>query len=386
MTRQRVGAIAVLLLLGGAAAAAARVTKRAMPAPQGEEKHHPGPDSLRVAKVLDDLAKMDPLLCGLLTDQIGNFWSNRYDGGYGMMADEPPKSYAARDSLYSHTTDPKAIALLVSRLKDDGACVRRAAAKFLGRSTIPTSRLVELMNDASPRIQEAAALALGESERYAARSALESKLTSGSEPLASMAAWSLAEMRDSVPAATFLRALGSRHPRVRIAGAQGLGDHENREHRAALERAIRDDNATVREAVVHALGDMGDPASAGALAAALGDDDRRVRLRAAHALSDLDELQKAPAALIRAAESNDAEFAEAAINALAEIHDPATVDVLIGRLTSPSRDIRLRVVEALGNIGSQKAVPGLMKALKDSDAEVRRAAAEALGDIKEGEG
>jgi HEAT repeat protein len=61
------------------------------------------------------------------------------------------------------------------------------------------------------------------------------------------------------------------------------------------------------------------------------------------------------------------------------------VEVLIARLTSPSRDVRLRVVEALGNIGSAKAVPGLMRALKDADPEVRRAAAEALGDIKEGQ-
>jgi HEAT repeat protein len=385
VTRQRVVAIAALLLLGGAAAAAARVTRRPMSPLHEQERAHPGPDSGRVAKVLADLKAMDPLLCGLLVDQIGNFWSNGDRGGYGVLADAPPKSYAARDSLFSHTSDPKAIALLLTQLKEETSCARRGAAKLLGRSTIATSRLVELMNDPSPRIQEAAAYAIGEAERYDARAALEARMTSTSEPLAAMAAWGLAEMRDSVSDATFLRALSSRHARVRIAGARGLGDSENKEHRGALERALRDEDASVREAIVHALGDIGDPASANALAGALSDQDRRVRLRAAYALGDLDELERAPAALVRAAESTDMELAEAAINALAEIHDPATVDVLIGRLTSPSRDIRLRVVEALGNIGSQKAVPGLMRALKDADAEVRRAAAEALGDIKEGE-
>jgi HEAT repeat protein len=234
-------------------------------------------------------------------------------------------------------------------------------------------------------VQEAAALALGESERHEARAALESKINSASEPLAAMAAWALAEMHDSVSDAVFLRALGSRHARVRIAGARGLGDREGREYRATLERAYRDDDAGVRDAVVHALGDISDPMSAATLATALNDADRHVRIQAAHALGNLDELQAAPAALIRAAESTDVAFAEAAINALAEIHDPATIDVLIGRLTSPSRDIRLRVVEALGNIGSAKALPGLMKALNDRDPEVRRAAAEALGEIREGE-
>lgn len=383
MTRRRVTSIAALLLVGGAAVAAARVTRHPSVVTE-QEQRHPGPDSARVAKFLAEITAMDPLLCGLLVDQVGNFWHNDYRGRYGALSDAPPKTYAARDSLFSHATDPKAIALMVSHLKDDSSCARRGAAKLLGRSTIATSRLVELMDDPSARVQEAAAYALGQTERHEAVSALEGKMGSASEPLAAMAAWALAEMHDSVSAQTFARALGSRHARVRIAGARGLGDKESQEHRTALERAFNDNDASVREAIVHALGDLEDPRSAETLAAALSDDDRRVRIRAAEALGNLDELKKAPAALIKAVESNDTELAEAAINAVAEIHDPATIDVLIAKLTSPSRDIRLRVVEALGSIGSTRAVPGLMKALGDRDPEVRRAAAEALGDIKEG--
>jgi hypothetical protein len=382
MTRRRVGTIAALLLIGGAAAAAARVTRGSGFA-QGQERERVGADSALVAKFLDGLSATDPMICALVTEQLGNHWSYRDRGRYGVFSDAPAIRYASRDSLYGHTSDPMAIALLVSRIKGAAPCPRQAAAKLLGRSTISTARIVDLMNDPSVRTQEAAAYALGEAERYDAREALEAKMSSGSEPLAAMAGWALAEMHDSVPDAVFQRALGSRHARVRIAGARGLGHNESKEHRLALERAFNDNDAGVREAIVHAIGDIGDPASAPMLARALADDDRGVRIRAAEAFSDLDELQQAPAALLRAAESSDVEFAEAAINALAEIHDPATIDVLIGRLTSPSRDIRLRVVEALGSIGSTKAVPGLMRALADRDPEIRRAAAEALGEIRD---
>jgi HEAT repeat protein len=384
VTRRRVGSIAVLLLVGGAAAAAARATRGGGGVTMEQEKVHPGPDSARVAKLLDALTATDPMLCTMVAEQLGNFWWNGDDYRYGAFSDAPASTTAARDSLHGHTSDPKAIALLTSHLKDEAPCPRRAAAKLLGRSTIATPRLVGMLDDASPRVQESAAYALSHGDRYDARPALESRITSTNEALAAMAAYALEDMHDSVSDAVFLRALSSRHVRVRIAGARGLGHDEKKEHRATLERAYRDDDPGVRDAVVHALGDIGDPLSATTLAAALNDTDRHVRIRAASALGDLDELHTAPAALIRAAESTDIEFAEAAINALAEIHDPATVDVLIGRLTSPSRDIRLRVVEALGNIGSAKALPGLMKALGDRDPEVRRAAAEALGEIKEG--
>ena len=384
MTRQRVASLAAVLLVGGAAAAAARVTRYETPLSQGREDDRAGPDSGRVAKLLDALTATDPMVCTMLVDQLGNFWWDGNRNRVGSFSDAPAETQAVRDSLHRRVRDSKAIALLVSHLKDEAPCPRRGAAKLLGRSTITTARLVSLMDDGSPRVQEAAAYAIGSDERYGARPALESKLSSSSEPIAAMSAWALSEIHDSVPASTFLRALESRHVRVRISGADGLGHDEMREHRVALERAIRDEDAGVREAVVHALGDLQSPLSAPVLATALGDRDRRVRIAAAHAFSDLDELNTAPTALVRAAESDDAELAEAAIHALAEIHDPATIDVLIGRLTSPSRDIRLKVVEALGNIGSAKAVPGLMKALNDRDPEVRRAAAEALGDIKEG--
>lgn len=60
----------------------------------------------------------------------------------------------------------------------------------------------------------------------------------------------------------------------------------------------------------------------------------------------------------------------------------AADDVLAGALTHANRKVRRGAVEALGETGSSKAIPGLLRALKDSDADVRRAAAEALGELR----
>ena len=112
----------------------------------------------------------------------------------------------------------------------------------------------------------------------------------------------------------------------------------------------------------------------------------RATAQAAPSLSDLNDLERAPEQLVRAARSPDPRLRKAAARALAEIHDPATVDVLIGLLSSDDRDTRLAIVEALGEIKSAKAQPGLLRALKDPDPEIRRAAAEALGEMREGKG
>lgn len=383
MTRRTLTVLIVLAVVGAAVATAARAT---IGGPYfgnvRQEEVRPGPDSVRVAKLLDALSVTDPLVCDLIADQLGNFWWDGDSHRVGRFADAPAPLVAARDSLHGRVRDAGAIALLAEHLRADAACPRRVAAKLLGRSTLPTSRLVAMLGDGPARVQEAAAYAIGTDERYGAQAALEARLSSA-EPVAAMAAWALAEMHDSVATPVFLRALRSSHPRVRIAALHGLGNDEGDDAREPAERALRDDHPGVREAAARALGDIGSARSAPALAAALDDRDRTVRLSAAHAFSDLNELEKAPEALVRAAGSSDAELSAIAVEALAEIGDPETIDVLIGRLSSPSREVRVRVVEALGSMRSPKAMPALMRALKDADPEVRRAAAEALGEMKE---
>ena len=349
-----------------------------------QDSLRPGPDSARVAKLLDAMAATDRLACELVADQMGNFWWDGDDDGLGAFSDARAPLRVAKDSLRGHVRESRAITLLVTRLSADDPCVRRIAAKLLGRSAIPNDRLTALLDNSAPRVREAAAYAIGEGDRHGARSALESRLGGRDSSLAAMSAWALSELHDSASVPALIRAARSQVALVRLGVMRALGEIKDEGTVMEVERAVRDSHAGVRRAAVRALGELGLVRSSDVLAAALADKDAEVRFAAASALGELHELRRAPGALIRAASSTETRLAELAMHALAEIKDPATLDVLVGALAHQNREVRLSAVQALGEIRSAKAVPALLRALKDPDPEVRRAAAEALGEMREG--
>ncbi|HEY0928449.1 MAG TPA: HEAT repeat domain-containing protein [Gemmatimonas sp.] len=314
------------------------------------EPRRTGPDSLRVASLLEALDKGDPLVCEVMAERIGNWWGS--GGGVGTFSDAKPNLAAARDSLSGRIEHAGTINLLTKSLAHENPCVRQLAARWLGRSTIETARLVSLLDDPSPRVREAAAYAIGSGEKRKAIAPLEKMLGRAAGAEAAMAAWALAEEDDvaSVP---------------------------------ALERALRHDDARVRRASAYALGEIASLRALEPLSAALRDSDAEVRYTAARAIGELDDLEHPPAALLEACRSNDRRLARIAAMTVAELHDPATLDLLISLADMDDRDVRVHVAEALGQIGSAKANAPLMRMLQDQDAEVRRAAAEALGELRE---
>ncbi len=146
----------------------------------------------------------------------------------------------------------------------------------------------------------------------------------------------------------------------------------------------RDADSRVRVHAAKAIAEIGDAASATLLGQALADPVPDVRYAAAEAFDDLHDLETAPPALIEAARSSDERLRKIAGLSLAEIHDPASLDALIGLVDSPDRDVREKVAEALGEIGSPKASAGLLRLMKDADPRVRRAATESLGEVNRG--
>ena len=349
----------VLLIAGvlGAAAwtaSSARTPLREPPVTAtDDDSSRAGPDSARVATFLGALAATDRVVCEMVADQVGNFWSDEGPTGIGRFADATPGVTLGKDSLAGRVRDPRAIVLLTSTLAADDACVRRLAAKMLGRSAVKTERIVQLLGEGAPRVREAAAYALGAGERKEARQALERAVESGGADQATpaMAAWALGEIRDAASIPVLVRSATSADARVRAASVRGLGE-------------------------------LGDASTASALADAVDDRDGTVRVAAAHALGELHDVHVAPASLVRAAASADPTLRRAASHALAEIADPATLSVFVGFLSSPDRTVRREAVHAIGEIGSAKAAPDLIRMLKDPDAAVRKAAAEVLGELK----
>ena len=401
-----------------------------------------GADSARVAALLAALGRTDPVICDLIGDQLGNFWMGGNAASLGRFSDAPAGLQGAKDSLAARITDPRALQLLIATLGSNNSCVRRVAAKLLGRSAVSTDVLRGLLDHPSPVIRESAAYAAGEGERRELVAALARRLADTAAGPTAMAAWALGEIHDLAAAPALQTALHSASPRVRLASVWGLGQFEDASYAkdvvpllrdadpvmrataaealgqmkssrvgAALVGALTDRNDAVRRAAVsaladlhersavaplegllvndpdpdvrracaHALGDLSEARSLGSLAQALGDPDVDVQRAAADAIGDLDHVTKAPAALVRVTTSQDLDLRRSATKALAHIGDQATVQALADRLGDDDKAVRLAAVEGLGEMKVAAAIPGLTRALNDRDPEVRRAAAEALG-------
>jgi len=415
-------AIAVLLASAAVGAGAIGAAVKLSPAaPATFSDHHdwersrPGPDSGRVAILIDALGRTDPVVCELLADQLGNFWFGGGRDGVGRLAAASPTVQIAKDSIGGTITDERAINRLVAELDGSNACTRRVASKLLGNSKISTARLNTLLGDASANVRESAALAAGNGEHHDARPALERALNDKAPAVAAMAAWALGDIEDhaSVPALLkFVRegdtrvrlaaisALGQiedaravpdiivtlrdPNPTIRRMSADVLGDFEKSDAAGPLERALGSDaDAKVRAEAAASLGEISSPSSGPALGKALSDGDIAVRRAAAEALGSLDELHVAPDGLVAALSASDPELRYRAAKSLTSIADPATTPALIGLVSNNDAELRKDAIEALGNIGSPSAVQAITKALSDRDPEVRKAAAEALGEIKD---
>jgi HEAT repeat protein len=413
-----------LLLLAGLIGAGSAATMAGMlrPAPGkaiaaagAQDVGRPGPDSARVAMLLDAMPHVDPAVCEMLSDQIGNFWSSSDEWGVGELSDARAAARVAKDSISGQVRDPGAIRHLTAQLASDDPCVRRIAAKMLGNSTVADDALAGLLDDPSARVREATLVAVGEHDRPALRPRVERMLAGSDAALVAMAAWTLGELEDHASVAPLTRVLDHSVPRVRMTAAWALGEIEDAGAVRALLPLLRDRDTGVRWAAAGALGNIEDVGAAPALEQLLaGEPDRRVRLQAvealgnieaarsapalarvmdgndaelalaaAEAIGNLDDLEHAPVQLIRAASSPDPRMRRAVASALANIEDPAGEPALLALLTDADPEIRRDAIEALGEMHAQQAKPGITRALHDSVAEVRRAAVEALAELED---
>ncbi|MGB3515378.1 MAG: HEAT repeat domain-containing protein, partial [Elainellaceae cyanobacterium] len=88
--------------------------------------------------------------------------------------------------------------------------------------------------------------------------------------------------------------------------------------------------------------------------------------------------------LLKVIEHSDEDVRRTAVESLGAIGSEAVIPGLIKALKVSNWKVRRTAAEALGAIGSEAVIPSLLKALEDSDAYVRRRAAESLGAIGSG--
>jgi HEAT repeat protein len=139
----------------------------------------------------------------------------------------------------------------------------------------------------------------------------------------------------------------------------------------------RHDDSGARPWAAQILGDLGSPRAVGPLLACLTDLNDQVRARAASSLGRLGDRRAVPE-LIRIMLGDPVPYVRIqVVRALGTLGDPRSLHHLIDALKDGEWWVRIRVVEALEQLGDQ-AVEPLFLALEDGDNEVRQRAAMTL--------
>jgi HEAT repeat protein len=249
---------------------------------------------------------------------------------------------------------------------------RRNGAFALGKMGLQAApaipKLLEkLKDDASPKVREAAAFALGEVGRDSVKAAVHPDLVAG-----------------------LAQALGDADHLVRRSAAFALGSlgAAALPAKEGLHAALSDPKPEVRQNAAWALGKIGPPGVPG-IRKALGDNDSLVKRDAAAALAPLDPqaAHAALAELLPLCSENNSELRRAALTVLVKVlgpEDTIAINPIRQALLDADAEVRVNAALALSNIGGKEtaaAVPVLLDCLQRGDIEVRRQAAAAFRNI-----
>lgn len=184
-----------------------------------------GSDSTRAVRLLDNARGANPVMCELAMRSI----DNRY-GGWGSAGRAPDAILGQRALLEwasSKIEDADAVPVLGAALSDDDVCVRRMAARLLGRVE-HRSALTMLMNrleDRDERTRQMAAVGLGYADNRDAVDALMDVLGDRVAAVRAAATWALGEIEDERAVDSLTRLLANdSDPTVRRQAAWALGN------------------------------------------------------------------------------------------------------------------------------------------------------------------
>ena len=309
-------------------------------------------------------------------------------GGAHLDPDEPWAFHSQRPAISAlgKVGDPRAIPVLKDLLSSDHAVLARVVAEALGEIGTPecVELLVETLGHEDASVRGAAGLALVRLQDKALEAVLD---VLGSENRAQrenaanvLSDWGelalpgvlRAAVSDSATerwgALLTVNALAVKHPQA-----------VTNELRGAVIAALDDEDARVRRSAASAESTIRDEAAIPALMAQLMDPDRQVRRKCARALADVG----APAmtAIVEAMREGEdgRELCELgrALGAMGE----AGVGTALELADHPSSVVRWGAGIALGQCGSPRAVPGLVKLAHADEDGPATAAMWALGDF-----
>ncbi len=242
--------------------------------------------------LLRGLAGTPPVACELVLRSLGNRWgtSSVTPRVHPPLApDASGRAVAAW--AWSGSPDAGDAAALLAGLEADDVCVRRVAARLLGRvgDTETASRVVDLARTGSGEGRMAAVASLAHLPDARASVTLEGLLDDPDVDVRRAAAWALATAGDEDSVGALAAALRHDDPMLRENAAWALGKIESRAAVEPLASALEDPLAGVRVNAAWALGSIEDASAIPPLADLLtGDAEEEVRRAAAWALGRIE--------------------------------------------------------------------------------------------------
>jgi HEAT repeat protein len=144
-----------------------------------------------------------------------------------------------------------------------------------------------------------------------------------------------------------------------------------------LLQVLRDEHWSRRRGAAWALGEIRDAAAVPGLIEALADEENVVRVEAARALRHIGDLDSLPM-LIDALRDPDGRVRRAVLDAVL-VFKSAALDGLMDLLRDGSVVVKMSALEALAQLGDERAADHVVALVKDKSPEIRAAAAAALG-------
>ena len=294
-------------------------------------------------------------------------------------------------SALSSIADPRSVDTLMMLLKTGPIAIRQNAAASLGdhEADVAVEELMSILRDMNEPValRANAAEALGKIGDQRASSLLQERLgdKNESDTVWTKAAVAAGKLRlTQVPAWVKERAIdGWETAALRYGAFEAI--LSNAENFSVLLELLGDGTAAIRADAALALGDTGNKEAVQPLVdKLLNDAEEIVRRDSAKGLAVLADPASEKALIEKHQTDATASVKNQSALALGNIKGEAGIAALISTLKADppkGKGIRKHAVIALGNAGSQEAVPVLQEALKDNIGDVHFEAAEALRKI-----
>ena len=194
------------------------------------------------------------------------------------------------------------------------------------------------------------------------------------------AIFALGEMRNDDGYKAILEMLKDKAAEVRVEAVKALAKFEKKEALAELVK-LYDDEASVRRVAVETIAKIGGPDSVDLLIPALENDDYTVKRIAVDELGRM-KARKAAPKIVPLLEADNSSLREAAANALGIMRERTAIKPLIKLIKDPILDVRRAAVKALVSIGGIEELDELIALLDDGDNKVREYALDGLVQMK----